>query len=348
MMTAYEEFTLRGFVRTMSRLLAGQPLDLGPTPIKPSDVRKIEKTLTSTGVSKPYAGWSDAVSSFLRGAASIENYAKAAKGFELQNELLQAFCRLLTRETQDSSGIIMGPSKKEGSALKKYWAGGKEASGYRGTFKDLCRCTIVCYNKDLYSLMPGMIAKELKNYCYERKWTIVPDDLGEPGEKVRTRNDQNPKDLGYTDTNISLTLPNGAKVEVQVNIQSTLYGKMGRPAFMEEACPPGLGQDQYISMERKKRVPGGCGHVLYELYKEFDNGKKCNMTKDQVRNLSRDYYDHLSGYRSNLDPANIVMRLTELSGSEIWEVIYEHTKKDNPRNLPAFRPGNRWTIGLRE
>jgi hypothetical protein len=349
MMSPDQEKMLRMFVRRMSDYLAGQPLDLGVSPIKPSQVRGIEAKLTATGVRESFAGQHGEMSNFLRGASTVENYAKAAKGFDIQNDVLQAFCRLLTQKTGERCGIIMGPSKKEMSTLKKYWAGGSETSGWQGQFKDLCRCTLVCYNEDEYTLLPSLIREELANACYRGKWMIVPDERAKPGDtgKVRRRNDANPDDLGYTDTNISLMLPNGARIEVQVNIQSTLYGKMGRPAFMEEACPPGLGQDQYVAMERKKRLPGGCGHVLYEVYKEFHAGKQCNMTIDQVRQLSRNYYDHLSGYQNNLKPDEIVQGLTELSKSEIWIATYKHTQKDNPRNLPAFLPGTKWRIGDR-
>lgn len=340
-MTPAREQSLRKFVRTMTDVLAGKPLDLGVSPIMPSQVRGLEAKLTATGVREPFAGQHGEMSNFLRGASTIENYAKAAKGFVGQNKLLEAFCWLLTQQTGDRCGIIMGPSKKETSALKKYWSGGKEAAGWQGDFKDLCRCTLVCYDVAEYKLLPSKIQTELGNACYGGKWRT--DGLG----KIRNRDDSKASDLGYTDTNISLILPNNARIEVQVNIQSTLYGKMGRPAFIEEACPPGLGESQYSAMERTKQVPGGCGHVLYELWKEFHAGKKCNMTIDEVKQLSRDYYDHLSGGRNASNPDDIVQRLTELSKSEIWKSTYQHTEKDNARNLPAFAPGTKWKIGDR-
>jgi hypothetical protein len=233
----------------------------------------------------------------------------------------------------------MGRSKEETSALKKYWAGGKEASGWQGEFKDLCRCTIVCYDVTEYRLLPLKVESELRNPCYRGKWWMG-------SRKVRNRDDSE-DDLGYTDTNMSLILPNSARVEMQVNIQSTLYGKMGRPAFIEEACPPRLGESHYRAMEQTKRLPGGCGHVLYEVYKGLRAGKTCNMSTAEVRQLSRDYYDHLSGSRSAHDPGHIVQRLTELSKSEIWVAAYQNTEKKNPRNLPAFHPGTKWTIGDR-
>jgi hypothetical protein len=342
MMPPYMEEFLRNFVRKMSNHLAGQPMNLGPTttntPIKPSQVRGLEAKLTAAG-RLPFAGQKREMINFFRGASTIENYAKAAKGFALQNRLLETFCRLLTQKTGDSCGIIMGPSKKETSTLKKYWAGGREACGWQGDFKDLCRCTIVCYNKAAYGdLLPKMRA-ELLNACYCGKWAIVDPN-------VRERNGSD-KDLGYTDTNISLQLPNSARAEVQLNVQSTLHGKMGRPAFVEEACPPGFGQAQYASMEQKAELPGGCGHVLYEVFKDFGKNKKCNMTKDQVRQLSRDYYDHLFGRPITAKPKGIVDRLIELSKSEIWRATYDHTQAENPRNLPAFRPGTKWKIGDR-
>jgi hypothetical protein len=341
------EFEYRQFIRRMSGVLAGDPLVMEPSVVKPSQVGGIEKKLKNTGVSQAFQGVGEELTNLLRGASTIGNYIKASGVFVIQNDLLEKFCKLLTIQTLSSCGIIMGPSKKETSALKKYWDGGKEASGFQGAFKDLCRCTLVCYDKSIYPQLPVMIRSELTNSCYLGKWRIL-DDGGKPGAKVRVRDDSKPDDLGYTDTNITLTLPNGARIEVQVNIQATLYGKMGRPAFMEEACPPGQGEGDYVAMERKKRLPGGCGHVLYELYKEYDKGKKCNMSKDEVRNLSRDYYDHLSGLRTDPQPVKIVERLTELSKSDIWKATYEHTAKDNPRNLPAFVPGHKWEVGLRE
>jgi hypothetical protein len=348
MMTPNQETMVRMFVRRMSNFLAGQPLDMGVTPIKPSQVRGLEAKLTATGVRQPFAGQHGEMSSFLRGASTIENYAKAARGFDVQNDLLESFCRLLSQQTGESCGIIMGPSKMETSTLKKYWAGGNEASGWQGQFKDLCRCTVVCYEEAEYSLLPLKIRTELANPCYGGKWMILLSEKAKPSDigRVRTR-DNGPEDLGYTDTNISLMLPNSAAVEVQVNIQSTLYGKMGRPAFIEEACPPGLGEAQYASMEQKKRLPGGCGHVLYEVYKDLRAGKQCKMTIDQVRQLSRDYYDHLSGHKISSNPDEIVQLLSELSKSEIWMATYQHTQTFNPRNLPAFRPGTKWKSGDR-
>lgn len=349
MMTADQEKMLRMFVRRMSNVLAGQPIDMGVSAIKPSQVRGIEAKLNATGQRQPFAGQHGEMYNFLRGASTIENYAKASTKFDIQNDLLQIFCRLLSQRTGQNCGIIMGPSKTEGSALKKYWAGGKEATGWQGQFKDLCRCTIVCYQEAEYSLVPSKIALELADACYVGKWKTVVDERAKPGDtgKVRRRNNSDPDDLGYTDTNISLMLPNTARVEVQVNIQSTLYGKMGRPAFIEEACPPGLGIEQYASMERKKALPGGCGHVLYEVYKDILGGQPCNMTVEQVRQLSRDYYDHLSGFQVSPNPGDIVQRLTELSRSEIWISTYQHTREKNPRNLPAFLPGTKWKIGDR-
>jgi hypothetical protein len=250
MMTREKENELRVHVQQQSNLLAGRPLDMGVKSINPSQVRGLEAKLTATGVRRSFGGQHGEMRSLLSGASTIQNYAKAAPGFAVQNDLLESFCRLLSQQTGESCGIIMGPSKKETSTLKKYWAGGRDASGWQGDFKDLCRCTIVCYVEKVYSDLPRMIRHELANDCYAKKWMIVTPEKGKPGDigKIRTRDNEVADDLGYTDTNISLVFPNAAKVEVQINIQSTLYGKMGRPAFIEEACPPGLGEAQYASM----------------------------------------------------------------------------------------------------
>lgn len=349
MISPGDERLLRLRVLTMTEDLAGQPLKTGIVPIKPSQVRGVEAKLNATKVRRPFAGEAAEMNNLLRGGSTIKNYANAATKFEVQNFLLESFCRLVSQQTADRCGIIMGPAKQEESTLKKYWSGGTEAAGWVGEFKDLCRCTIVCYDENEYPLVPTKIRTELMNPCYAGKWIIVADPKASPGDtgKVRRRDDSNPEDLGYTDTNISLMLPNLAKVEVQVNIQSTLYGKMGRPAFLQEACPPGAGDTQYAALERTKRLPGGCGHVLYEVFKDLGKGRQCNMTIDQVRQLSRDYYDHLSGFRTSPNPENIVQRLVELSRSHLWAETYQKTSKDNRRNLPAFRPGTQWNVGDR-
>ena len=340
-----EENTYRKYIREKTAELAGTPLNMEPSPIMPSQVRDIEKTLKGTGVSHETSqGRGKDVRNLFRGAGTIQNFTKAASSFEVQNRLLKYFCELIKIQTLEDCGIILAPSKTLNSALKKYWSAGDKVSGYQGDFKDLCRCTLVCYNKSLFGNMLAIIQKELRHFCYGGKWRIL-DEGEEKGANLRIRDDTNSKDLGYTDLNVTLTLPHAAKIEVQCNIQATLYGKSGRPVFMNEACPTGMGQAQYTSMERSKRVPGGCGHVLYELWKEYHRGKKCNISQDAVRDLSRDYYDHLSGRRTSLHPENIVERLTELSKSEIWIAIYDHTKAED---RPAFRPGHKWVIGLRE
>jgi hypothetical protein len=342
------EMALRWYVRTMSNVLTGQPVEKwegGDRNLSPSTVKKLGGIAAKTDHNSKFTCPQSQVLNYLIGETVFQDYVKASTSFEVQNKLLYAFCRLLLQKTNEGDcGIVMAPSKKETSAMKKYWIGGKDDSGLRADFKDLCRCTIVCYNRDKYEDIPRLVDEELHNRCYNNRWTINKQKNGALG-KIRIRNDED-DDLGYTDTNMSLILPNMAKVEVQVNVQATLYGKMGRTAFIQQACPPGLGESQYNELEKKKRVPGGCGHVLYIVWKDHSDSNCPNMKKDVVQKLSRDYWDHLSGVRPS-NPNDIVADLKKLSESEVWIETFKHTMTNDPDNVPAFNPGQTWHVGDR-
>src|SRR4051794_15661134 len=111
MMNKNLEIAYRSYVRQMSKVLAGQPLDLGMS-IKPSrvrgkegleaQVRKDDAEMTDTKVKRTFEGHGDLMRYFLSGAATLENYAKCEPFFSAQNKLLECFCRLVTNTTGEN------------------------------------------------------------------------------------------------------------------------------------------------------------------------------------------------------------------------------------------------------
>jgi hypothetical protein len=90
-------------------------------------------------------------------------------------------------------------------------------------------------------------------------------------------------DCGYSGTNLVINLPNGEYGEVQINVPTIMYGKMAQKDYMAQLRET---PDGYEKLKSEYGLPGGYGHVLYELYR-VGKGSPRSIA---AASLSKEYY----------------------------------------------------------
>jgi hypothetical protein len=182
------------------------------------------------------------------------------------NKFLALLGRFIQEKNCQQCLFIAGPTKGMSSAQKKYSENfvhekgavraGKITFKSSDVMRDICRGTIVCLSNDVYLNM----ATQVKSYIFvlqnHHGWGKTLD--------IKLHNEIDKGSCGYSDMNVTLQLPTSQKAELQINVKSILYGKMGKGAFQREVIA--ANPDSYESLRNTYNVPGGCGHILYEMY----------------------------------------------------------------------------------
>jgi len=150
--------------------------------------------------------------------------------------------------------------------------------------KDVVRCTLAC--KDDAAM--GLAAALIESTC-----------VTELGMFICETKIKNPdKFMGYSDTTFIVGFFNcKLAVEVQVNNIALLYAKMKPESFMKQN---NYSQQQYNKLKSKIGLPGGLGHLFYEIYRENKNNPKL---KD-IDNISKEYYNTCKN-QGSLNPVKL-------------------------------------------
>lgn len=236
------------------------------------------------------------------------------------NNLLALLGKFIQEQNCQQCLFIPGPTKGMASAQKKYSENfvhepgavraGKITFKSSDVMRDICRGTIVCLNNDVYLNM----ATQIRSYIF-----VLQNHHGWGKTlEVKLHNEIDSGSCGYSDMNVTLQLPTLQKVELQINVKSIMYGKMGKGAFQNEVIRSH--PDEYASLRNTYQVPGGCGHILYEMYKEAVGKEE----KAFIENVSRNYYNLMRGKGNAIDVAGGLEAVNK-NYKSLWERIYSHT-----------------------
>jgi hypothetical protein len=252
------------------------------------------------------------------------------------NELLGLLGKFIQEKNCQQCLFIAGPTKGMSSAQKKYSENfvhepGAVKSG-KITFKssdvmrDICRGTIVCLNNEVYANMAAQVRSYIFVLQNRHGWGKTLE--------MKLHNEADSGSCGYSDMNVTLQLPTSQKAELQINVKSILYGKMGKVAFQREVIA--ANPDSYESLRNTYKVPGGCGHILYEMYKETVRVD----AKASIEKVSRNYYNLMRGQG---DAIAVAGGLEDVSKSPegLWERIYEKTPD---ADKPDWKPGESFQL----
>jgi hypothetical protein len=87
--------------------------------------------------------------------------------------------------------------------------------------------------------------------------------------------------LGYSGTTVFVSTKTMVRSEIQINSDAIIYAKVGK---LSRAF---LGDDVYSVIESTSGVPGGQGHLLYEVWRAPGTD---DTTKHHVETVSKSYY----------------------------------------------------------
>lgn len=150
--------------------------------------------------------------------------------------------------------------------------------------KDVVRCTLAC--KDDAAM--GLAAALIESTC------VTELDMFICEKKIKNPD----KFMGYSDTTFIVGFFNcKLAVEVQVNNIALLYAKMKPESFMNQN---NYSQQRYNNLKSKIGLPGGLGHLFYEIYRENKNNPKL---KD-IDNISKEYYNTCKN-QGSLNPVKL-------------------------------------------
>jgi hypothetical protein len=252
------------------------------------------------------------------------------------NALLALLGEFIQEKNCQQCLFIPGPTKGLSSAQKKYSENfvhepgavraGKITFKSSDVMRDICRGTIVCLNNDLYLNMGAQVRSYIFVLQNHHGWGKTLD--------IKFHNEGDKGSCGYSDMNVTLQLPTSQKAELQINVKSILYGKMGKAAFQREVIASA--PDSYESLRNTYKVPGGCGHILYEMYKEAVGVE----AKASIEEVSRKYYNLMRGKG---DPIDVAGGLEDVSKShkDLWERIYAKTPA---ADKPDWKPGESFQL----
>ena len=320
---------LRAYVGKLIKSASSNPVDDIPNAHYPNKIDGGKKIHTHQTPQQKPSSEKDKFDIVLDELLVKRNYGRLAPRVdEVGNMLLMLLATLVIAKRPQLKFIGTG-KKSWASAKKKYVdnQGGVAASD----LKDVCRGTILCFNDKVYQTLLAGVQTELRHNCWKSggKETTLVDKMHYPAKSDN--------DIGYSDLNMTLTLPDGMKMECQANVQSILYGKMGKEEFITAACASENHESEYATLKRQYLVPGGCGHVLYEMHTEATT----QASKDKIRDLSRRYYDILRRQAASEGPDFTKVLLDFAKASDDWKHVYERTPA---KDQPDFKPGDtRWS-----
>ena len=150
--------------------------------------------------------------------------------------------------------------------------------------KDVVRCTLAC--KDDAAM--GKAAALIESTCVTELGMFICET------KIKKPDDF----MGYSDTTFIVGFFNcKLAVEVQVNNIALLYAKMKPESFMKQN---NYDLHQYNNLKSKIGLPGGLGHLFYEIYRENKNNPKL---KD-IDSISKEYYNTCKN-QGSLNPVKL-------------------------------------------
>jgi hypothetical protein len=115
---------------------------------------------------------------------------------------------------------------------------------------------------------------------------------------------------GYSGLNCVVLLGNQRPAEIQANVPRVMYGQ-----FSPEVFEQIVGKETATKIQSKYVVPGGLGHLLYEIYRVRPK-EKVGL---QAATVSTDYFNYLRGKPDPAKLAALQKAITDIQATKEWQ-----------------------------